>query len=137
MLRTHKDLEAWKNSIELVSDIYKITAAFPKEEIYALVSQIRRSAVSIPSNIAEGSGRNHYKEFIQFLFIALGSMSELETQLIISLNLGFINKQAFDKLNDNMNLIRSQISGLIKHLKIKYSKSDVDGIKDYDTDITL
>ena len=136
-MRTHKDLEAWKNSIELVSDIYKITASFPKEEIYALVSQIRRSAVSIPSNIAEGSGRNHYKEFIQFLFIALGSMSELETQLIISFNLGFINKQTFDELNDKMNLIRSQISGLIKHLKSKYNKSEVDSIREYETNITL
>jgi len=128
MLRTHKDLEAWKNSIDLVSEIYKITSTFPKEELYSLVSQIRRSAVSIPSNIAEGSGRNHYKEYIQFLHIALGSIAELETQLIISSNLGFINKEVFDNLNEKMNLIRSQICGLITYLKTRSTESKNDKV---------
>ncbi|MFA5010608.1 MAG: four helix bundle protein [Ignavibacteria bacterium] len=86
-IKTHKDLEVWKKSIDLVSEIYEITKSFPKEEIYGLTNQIRRSAVSIPSNIAEGAGRNHDKEFIQFLYIAMGSSSELETQIFICKNL--------------------------------------------------
>ena len=72
-MKTHKDLEVWKNSIELVTEIYRITETFPKSELYGLVNQIRRSAVSIPSNISEGAARNHQKEFIQFLYIAQGS----------------------------------------------------------------
>lgn len=118
-MKTHKDLDAWKNAIALVTDIYKITKDFPSDEKYGLTSQIRRSAVSIPSNIAEGAGRNHDKEFIQFLYIALGSLSELETQMIISLNLNFIDKAMFDELNLKVVTIRGQISGLIKYLRNK------------------
>ena len=81
--RTHKDLDVWNKSIELAEKIYKVTSSFPKEEQYGIVSQIRRSVVSISSNIAEGAARNSKKEFIQFLYIALGSLSELETQLIL------------------------------------------------------
>lgn len=80
---THKNLEAWKESINLVVDIYKITQQFPKDELYGLTNQIRRSAVSIPSNIAEGCARQTPKETAQFLHISLGSVAELETQLII------------------------------------------------------
>jgi len=118
-MKTHRDLDAWKNAIALVTDVYKITKGFPSDEKYGLISQIRRSAVSIPSNIAEGAGRNHDKEFIQFLYIALGSLSELETQMIISCNLDFINKTMFDELNSKFISIRNQISGLIKYLKGK------------------
>ena len=78
-IRNHKDLEVWKKSMDLVSNIYKITESFPNKELYGLTNQIRRAAVSIPSNIAEGAARNSKKEFIQFLYIALGSLSELET----------------------------------------------------------
>ena len=85
----HKDLDIWKESIELTKKIYLITKNFPKEEIYGLTSQIRRSCISIPSNIAEGSARNHDKEFIQFLYISLGSLAELDTQLIISKEIGY------------------------------------------------
>ena len=115
-MKTHKDLNAWKNSIELVTEIYKITKLFPKEEQFGLINQMKRSAVSVPSNIAEGAGRNHNKEFIQFLFIAQGSLSELETQLIISMNLAFIDESTYKKLNEKMIEIRSQLSGLIKFL---------------------
>jgi four helix bundle protein len=82
VVKTHRDLDVWKNGIELVKKIYILTKDFPKEEIYTLTSQIRRSAISIPSNIAEGAARNSKKEFIQFLYIALGSAAELEAQLI-------------------------------------------------------
>ena len=83
-LRNHKDLKVWEKSIDLAEEIYKITKNFPKEELYGITSQIRRAAVSISANIAEGAARNSNKEFIQFLYIALGSLSELETELIIS-----------------------------------------------------
>ena len=118
-MKTHKDLDAWKNAIALVTDIYKITKHFPSSELYGLVSQIRRSAVSIPSNIAEGAGRNHDKEFIQFLYIALGSLSELETQMIISCNLNFIHQEILDECNEKAKIISSQINGLVKYLRGK------------------
>jgi four helix bundle protein len=113
----HKDLDVWKKAIEFVAEIYKITRNFPKDEIYGLTSQIRRAAVSIPSNIAEGAARNSTKEFIQFLYIALGSASETETQLIIAKEIGYIEKVE-EKL-DEIERIRKMILGLIRHLKGK------------------
>lgn len=91
-VKTHKDLDVWKEAVMLVKKIYELTSVFPKEEIYGLTSQIRRAVVSIPSNIAEGAARNSTKEFIQFLYIALGSCAELDTQLIIAKELGYINE---------------------------------------------
>ena len=85
--------------MELVVSIYELTDQFPKEEIYGITSQIRRSSISVPSNIAEGAGRKSPKEFKQFLFIALGSLSELETQIIIAKNLKYIDKEINDKIN--------------------------------------
>jgi four helix bundle protein len=96
-MKTHKDLDVWKMSVNLVTDIYKITSKFPKEELYGLTSQIRRSSVSIPSNIAEGAARKSDKEFIQFLHIALGSCMELETQIIISKNLTFVSDSEIEE----------------------------------------
>lgn len=118
-MKTHKDLEVYKNAIDLVTEIYNLSKSFPKDEIYGLTSQIRRASVSIPSNIAEGAGRNHNKEFIQFLYIASGSLAEIETQLIISKNLNYLSVGDFDLLNNKTIIIRSQLSGLIKHLKNK------------------
>ena len=89
---THKDLEVWKRSIKLVLNIYKLMNQLPSDEKFGLISQMRRSAVSVPSNIAEGAGRNSTREFIRFIDIANGSLSELETQLIIIEELGFIDK---------------------------------------------
>lgn len=86
-MRTHKDLIVWQKSIELVEKIYKITNELPKSELFGLISQMQRSAVSIPSNIAEGAKREHKTEYIQFLSIANGSASELETQLILTTKL--------------------------------------------------
>ncbi len=118
-MSTHKDLDVWKNCIDLVTTIYRITENFPKEEQYGLIIQIRRSSVSLPSNISEGAGRNHDNEFVQFLYIAMGSLSELETQLIISNNLSMLATKDFQELEEKIKLIRSQLSGLIKYLKGK------------------
>jgi four helix bundle protein len=90
-VRRHHDLKVWQASIQLVKEIYVVTSAFPKEETYGLVSQMRRAAISIPSNIAEGAARGGTKEFIHFLGMARGSLSELETQLYISRELGFVS----------------------------------------------
>ena len=112
----HKDLDVWKKSIEIITEIYSITANFPNEEKYGIVSQIRRAAVSIPSNIAEGCARYSDKENIRFLDIASGSLAELETQLIISKNLGFIES---DDIINKLYPISQMISGLKRHLKSK------------------
>ena len=89
----HKDLEAWKKSMDLVVSVYQITKLFPDSEKFGLTSQMRRAAVSIPSNIAEGAARKGNKELIQFLHIAIGSLSELETQYLIAIRLEFIKKE--------------------------------------------
>jgi four helix bundle protein len=115
-MKTHKDLEVWKKSINIVTTVYKITASFPKDELYGLTSQIRRAAVSIPSNIAEGAGRNHVNEFRQFLYISLGSASELETQLIISEMLGYICNEKSQELITELNSVSRMIQGLIKSI---------------------
>ena len=98
--RPHYKLEAWKEAMALVSVIYRATQNFPKEELYGLSSQLRRAAVSIPSNIAEGAARQGSREFAQFLNISTGSISELETQLLIAVNLGYFPNTvpAFDDL---------------------------------------
>jgi four helix bundle protein len=115
-IRTHKDLDVWNKAMEMAEKLYSLTANFPKEEQYGFVSQIRRSAVSIPSNIAEGAARNSNKEFIQFLYIAMGSLSEIETQLLLAKRLKLINES--DVFND-MESIRKMLLGLIKFLKRK------------------
>jgi four helix bundle protein len=92
----HKDLEVWKKSMDLVESIYKLTQTFPDTEKYGLTSQMRRAAVSIPSNIAEGAARKGDKELMHFLYISIGSLSELETQYLIATRLGFVtNEDAF------------------------------------------
>ncbi|WP_281950402.1 four helix bundle protein [Nitrosophilus kaiyonis] len=117
MAKEHKDLDVWNLSMELVEDIYKITLNFPKEELFGLTSQIKRSAISIPSNIAEGAARQSNKEFIQFLYIALGSLSELETQLILAQRLNFLVNE--NKILNKALRIKKMINGLIKYLKDK------------------
>ena len=112
----HKNLEAWKKSIELVTKVYSETKNFPQEEKYGLTNQIRRSAVSIPSNIAEGCARGSDKESARFIDIALGSLAELETQLIIAENLNYIKQT---KLYDDINTVSALIGGLKKYLNQK------------------
>ncbi|MBI2295928.1 MAG: four helix bundle protein [Betaproteobacteria bacterium] len=92
--RPHYKLDAWKEAMVLVSTIYRATQRFPREELYGLSSQLRRTAVSIPGNIAEGAGRKGSREFAQFLNIAMGSISELETQLLIAADLGYVQRDA-------------------------------------------
>lgn len=121
IMKTHKDLDVWKKSIALVTLIYEITKDFPQTEIYGLTNQIRRCAVSIPSNIAEGSGRQSDKEFVQFLHIGLGSLSELETQLIIATNIGFLKESTQSDLLMNIEEIRKMLIGLIKFVKNRIS----------------
>ena len=116
---THKDLNVWKMAINFVTSLYKITESFPKSEMYGLTSQLRRASVSIPSNIAEGASRNHNKEFIQYLYISLASASEVDTQLIISNNLNFIDDVKLNKLSSELNEISKMLQGLIKSVKNK------------------
>ena len=115
-IKTHKDLLVWKKGVDLVEQICKFTNQFPKEELYGITNQMRRCAVSIPANIAEGSGRKNKAEFIQFLHIALGSASELETHLIISQRLGFLSINSYDEIMNALNEIIKMICGLINSL---------------------
>jgi four helix bundle protein len=112
MGKPHHQLNVWLRSIEFVKRIYQVTAAFPSEEKFGLVSQMRRSAVSIASNVSEGAGRNNKKEFNQFLGVAQGSSCELETQLIISRELGFLPKPLSDELIKELDEISRMIIGL-------------------------
>ena len=91
MKRKHHDLHVWQEAMALTKDIYRVTAQFPREEVYALTNQMRRAAVSIPSNIAEGVARTSSRELLQFLSIARGSLSELETHVILAQDLGYLN----------------------------------------------
>lgn len=115
----HKELDVWKGSIEFVSEEYKMTASYPRDEVFGITSQIRKAAISIPSNIAEGAARNHDKGFIQFLHIALGSLAELETQPIISVNINYLDINIYLALEGKIKLLRSQLSSLIRYQKNK------------------
>ena len=119
MKRKHHDLKAWQEAMQLVKDVYAVTTSFPKEESYGLTSQIRRAAVSIPSNIAEGAARTGTKEFLRFLSVARGSLSELETQLILAKELNFMksNIELFKRLNSVFGLIGGLMNSLDKELK--------------------
>jgi four helix bundle protein len=115
-IKSFKDLIVWQKSIQLVIEVYKATESFPKDEIFGLVSQIKRSAVSIPSNIAEGRGRGTRKDFCNFLRIALGSANELETQIIIAKNLPKINNQDFSKIESLLIEIIKMLNSMINKL---------------------
>ncbi|MDX9906152.1 MAG: four helix bundle protein [Bacteroidales bacterium] len=116
-LKSYKDLEVWKVSMDFVIDIYRITSTFPTAEKFGLTNQIRRSAVSIPSNMAEGSGRRNTREFIQFLYISNGSLSELETQLEIAFRLNYIKD--YDSIVLKIMHIRKMLINLIHALNKK------------------
>lgn len=116
-MKTHKDLDVWVLGIGLVTKVYKITRKFPEDEKFGLVRQMRKASVSIPSNIAEGAARNSINEFIQFLYISLGSLSELETQMIISINLEFIAED--QPILDEIEILRRKLLNLIKYQKSK------------------
>ncbi len=119
VLNTHKELDVWKKSMDLVEEIYRATNHFPNIEKFGLINQLRRCAISVPSNIAEGAARNSDKEFIQFCYISLGSLSEMETQLLIAEKLNYTqNHDILEKVVE----IRRMLLGLIKYLKSKQSK---------------
>ena len=112
-----KELKVWQKSIDLCQDIYLLTENFPKSETFGLVSQIRRSAVSIPSNIAEGQARHADKDFIRFLNIAYGSLAELETQIILSFKVGYSKEDVIEGLNAKIKEIGRMIMALINSIE--------------------
>jgi len=110
VIRSYRDLRVWQRGMDLVEAIYVITQSFPKREIYGITSQMRRAAVSIPANIAEGHSREHTKEFRNFLSVAQGSISELETELEIATRLGYLTAEQFNRL-------MTQVAGLAKQVR--------------------
>ncbi len=116
-IKTYRDLDIWKLGMEIVKDVYELTGKFPKQEVYGLTSQMRRSAISIPSNVAEGFRRYHNNEYKQFLYISLGSCGELETQITIAKELGYIKNQTEAGLLESLDHLGRMISSLIKKLK--------------------
>lgn len=119
MKRAHKKLDVWRESVDLATHVYKITENFPKSEIYGLTSQMRRAVVSVPSNIAEGAARFSNKEFAQFLNIAGGSLSELDTQVEIAYNLSFIAVEQREEVDRRIESIAGKLGGLISVIRKK------------------
>ncbi len=115
---TYRKLLIWQKSMSLVTDIYKEVKIFPSDELYALTSQIKRSATSIPSNIAEGYGREGTKDYLRFLNIALSSLFELQTQIEIAYNLKFLKEENFNKLYENTREVERMLTSFIKKIKI-------------------
>jgi four helix bundle protein len=115
-VRSYRELKVWQKGIELVKMVYVLTRKFPQSETYGLASQMQRAAVSIPSNIAEGQGRQHTGEFRQFLYIAIGSAAELDTQLIVAIELGYSTTEDAQPLLDLILEIRKMTYALINKL---------------------
>ncbi|NQU82585.1 MAG: four helix bundle protein [Parcubacteria group bacterium] len=115
---SYKDLKVWQKSIDLVTEVYRLTERFPQSEVYGLTSQMRRAAASIPSNIAEGQKRGHPKEFVRFLYISYGSGAELETQVEICKNLEKLKDLDYSKITSLLQEVMKMLNGLIRSLKI-------------------
>lgn len=122
MLRNYRDLLVWQKSYQLCIDVYRITKDFPNEERFGLTSQIRRAVVSIPSNIAEGYGRKTTSEYIQALYVAYGSNCELETQIMLSGDLGYIKNENKKKLQESIGEVERMLKALIRSLEKKTRK---------------
>ena len=116
-MHNYKEIKIWQKGRELVKFIYELTKKFPKEEVYALTSQVRRAVISIPSNIAEGAGHFSNKEFSRFLEIAYASSCELDTQIILALDLDFINQNELNDFSNYIGEIQKMLNGLIKSLE--------------------
>ena len=121
-IKTYRDLIVWQKSMSLVTDIYRLSRSFPKDEVYGLTSQMRSCAISIPSNIAEGNGRAPTNDYIRFLRMAVGSLYELQTQLEISRNLEYISKTDFDTSYESSREIERMLSSLLRKLNDKKRK---------------
>ena len=119
MLKNYKELKVWQKSYQLCLEMYKTTKTFPKNEGFGLTSQMRRAALSIPSNIAEGYGRKTTPEYVRFLYIAYGSTCELETQLLLSGDLGYLNKEKVSELQRDIGEVERMLKALIKSLENK------------------
>lgn len=117
MKKNYEDLKVWQESINLVDSIYNLTKNFPKDEVYGLVSQLRRCAISVPSNIAEGAERSGKKEFLRFLDISAGSLAELKTQIIISSRNNLLENKDFEVIYKNIEEVSKMLNGLRKSLK--------------------
>ncbi len=115
-VKDYKDLRVWQKGIEIVDKIYSMTNSFPKEELYGLVIQMRKAAVSIPSNVAEGFVRHHSKEYKQFLYISLGSCAELDTQVFIAHRRNYITKKSMEELVEDINYETRMLVSLINKL---------------------
>ncbi len=116
-IKEFTDLQVWKEGHQLVILIYKITKSFPKEEIYGLIDQMRRAATSITNNIAEGFGRQTYKEKVQFYYLAQGSLTELKNQLLIVKDIGYLEEEQFEHIMEQVNTTHQLLQGLIKKSK--------------------
>jgi four helix bundle protein len=116
-MKDFRQLKVWEKSHQLALAIYKLTKEFPKEELYGLTSQIRRSSMSIPTNIAEGCGRNTDADFARFLQMAMGSASEAEYQLILAHDLGFLSKDSYEKLHSEVEEVKRMLASLLKTLR--------------------
>ena len=119
MLKNYKELKVWEKSYQLCLEVYRISKHFPKIEVYGLISQMRRAALSIPSNMAEGYGRKTISEYLRFLSIAYGSICELETQILLSGDLGYLDKDRLSKLPKGVGEVERMLQALIKSLKNK------------------
>ncbi len=122
---TYKDLIVWQKSIALVTDVYSLTNKFPIDERYGLASQLNRAVISIPSNIAEGWGRQLSKNYLQFLRIARGSLMEVETMILISKNLNFIYEKDFLEIQNKIEEVGKMLQGLIKSINQKIRNLNV------------
>lgn len=120
-MKTYREMIAWQKSVEMVTNIYTISSKFPKEEIYGLTNQIRRAAVSVPSNIAEGFGRNSKNQFKHFLQISIASLFEMQTQLEIAKNLKLITEEEFENLFNASREIEAMLASFIRKLKTEVS----------------
>ena len=118
-MRTHKDLEVWRLAIKLAGDVYQLTDDYPQKEVFGITSQMKRAAVSIGANIAEGAARQSRKEFIHFLHIAMGSASELDTLIEISCVTNLADHYKLNKLQEHLTIIAKMLNNLLKRLKVK------------------
>src|SRR6266852_6271894 len=120
--KSYRDLEVWKKAIDVARNVYKATAKFPAEERFGLVNQIRRSAVSVPSNLAEGHARASAAEFSRFILISMGSVAELETQILLSGDLGYLDNERKESLLSELDLVGKMLRGLSKAIARRKSQ---------------